>query len=68
MRLAKLVVITSLIVFVVMDLHAQTPGTLSVRVRDALTEEAVAQAEVSLATFGGGTQSHRGFTDKTGNV
>jgi thioredoxin-like negative regulator of GroEL len=49
------------------ELFAQS-GTLTVKVRDAGTEEPIAQADVSLATFGGGAQPQRGFTDKTGTI
>jgi tetratricopeptide (TPR) repeat protein len=67
MRFIKICVLVSLVLGVT-ALHAQTPGTLTVRVRNASTEESVAQAEVGLATFGGGAEGHRGFTDKTGNL
>ena len=39
-------------------LSAQS-GTLTVKVRDAATEEPVRQAQVMLSTFGGGADSHR---------
>ena len=48
-------------------LSAQS-GTLTVKVRDAATEEPVGQAQVMLSTFGGGADSHRAFTDNTGTV
>lgn len=45
---------------------AQTTGSLSVKVRDAVTEDPVQQADVFLSTFGGGANSQHAFTDKTG--
>jgi Carboxypeptidase regulatory-like domain len=68
MGFRRLSVMMVVIVCIAIVLYAQTPGTLTIRVRNASTEESVAQAEVSLATFGGGAEGHRGFTDKTGNV
>jgi tetratricopeptide (TPR) repeat protein len=58
---------TAILLSLSFDLCAQT-GTLTVKVRDVSSEEPVAQAEVTLATFGGGAQGQRGFTDKTGAV
>jgi cytochrome c-type biogenesis protein CcmH/NrfG len=43
-------------------------GTLTVKVRDAATEEPLRQAQVTLSTFGGGSDSHRAFTDNTGTA
>jgi len=48
-------------------LFAQS-GTLTVQVRDAMTEVPIRQAQVMLSTFGGGSDSHRAFTDNTGTA
>src|SRR5712671_1261999 len=49
-------------------LFAQGSGTVTVKVRDAITEEPIRQAQVVLSIFGGASVSHRSFTDNTGTT
>jgi len=49
-------------------LFAQGSGTVTVKVRDAITEEPIRQAQVVLSVFGGASVSHRSFTDNTGTT
>ena len=67
MRLRHLITAIATVTFFYTGLFAQT-GTLTVKVRDAATEEPLRQAQVMLSTFGGGSDSHRAFTDNTGTA
>ena len=67
MRLRHLLAAIVTVMFLCADLLAQT-GTLTIKVRDAATEEPLRQAQVMLSTFGGGSDSHRAFTDNTGTA
>ena len=67
MRLRHLLAAIVTVMFLCADLLAQT-GTLTIKVRDAVTEEPLRQAQVMLSTFGGGSDSHRAFTDNTGTA
>ena len=49
-------------------LLAQGSGTVTVKVRDAVTEEPIRQALVVLSIFGGASVSQRSFTDNTGTA
>ena len=68
MRFRFAVTLSFLSLTLLFQLHAQGSGTVTVKVRDAVNEEPIRQAQVVLSIFGGASVSHRSFTDNTGTA